>query len=261
MSDRVQCKWNTSCSEELSEKVRPGCWTHHSLGRRLMLWSTLENTTPFEQHQESHSKCLTASNIVKVCIVCTQWLSLHPAVDHLLQTWHTLTPYFMSFWETFPVALKRIFEDEVINWSCWDLHILSPKCRLCFGPGCKIKAGEIKTLHHRCSWENLTIQNVDVSAKTQHFLWMQDQAQLMEKLVSTRRSKQPEDLMKVYDSINADTDTRFGFSPVHSETETDQPLGPTSPSLTWSEWCLTSKGQGSSVWINAMKSSTIARRK
>ena len=45
--------------------------------------------------------------------VCTRWLSLHPAVTRLLETWPALTSYFRSLGENCPMVLRRMFEDEV----------------------------------------------------------------------------------------------------------------------------------------------------
>lgn len=47
-----------------------------------------------------------------LCHVCMRWLSLHPAVSRLLESWPALTSYFRSLGETCPVALKRISLDE-----------------------------------------------------------------------------------------------------------------------------------------------------
>lgn len=143
--------------------------------------------------------------------VCTRWLSLHPAVDRLLQSWPALTSYFRSLGETCPLALRRTFEDEEKTAAAeiylWFFHNV----------GCVFD-----TLVRKLEETNLCITDVYeevgkfkvkmLQRKEDSFFGYQTK-QLMDKQVSAaQRSKQKNDFLKFYDSVIAYIDKWFDFS-------------------------------------------------
>ncbi|KAM3620103.1 uncharacterized protein V6R79_018367 [Siganus canaliculatus] len=142
--------------------------------------------------------------------VCTRWLSLHPAVDRLHQSWPALTSYFRSLGETCPVALRRTFEGEE--------KTAAVEIYLCFfhNVGCVFdllvkKLEETKLCITDVYREVQMFKMKMLQRKQDSFLGYQTK-QLMDKQVPAQKSQQQEDFLKFYDSVIAYIDKWFDFS-------------------------------------------------
>ncbi|XP_078257165.1 uncharacterized protein LOC144594484 [Rhinoraja longicauda] len=142
--------------------------------------------------------------------VCIRWLSLHPAVERLLQSWPALTLYFRSL-ETCPVALKRIFEDEEKTGAT--------EIYLCFfhNVGCVfdqlVKKLEETKLCITDVYEEVRKFKMKMLQRKQDNFFGYQTKQLMDKQVPAQKTKQQQDFVKFYDFVITYIDKWFDFSP------------------------------------------------
>ncbi|XP_078282406.1 uncharacterized protein LOC144608476 [Rhinoraja longicauda] len=141
---------------------------------------------------------------------CTRWLSLHPAVGRLLQSWPVLTSHFRSL-ETCPVALKRIFEDEE-KTGATEIYL-----SFFYNVGCVfyllVKKLEETKLCITDVYEEVGKFKMKMLQRRQDSFFGYQTKQLMDKQVPAQRSTQQQDFEKFYDSVITDIDKWFDFSP------------------------------------------------
>ncbi|KAK0135426.1 hypothetical protein N1851_028718 [Merluccius polli] len=142
--------------------------------------------------------------------VCTRWLSLHPAVNRLLETWPALTSYFRSLGENCPVALRKTFEEEV-NTDTAEIY-------LCFfhNVGCVfdllVKKLELTDLCITDVYEEVRKFEMKMLQRKEDSFFGFQTKRLMEKQLPAQRSKIQEDFLKFYDSVITYISKWFDFS-------------------------------------------------
>lgn len=143
--------------------------------------------------------------------VCTRWLSLHPAVTRLLETWPALTSYFRSLGEQDPVALRKIFEDEEKTDTA--------KIYLCFFHNVGavfdqlVKKLEETDLCITDVYKELRQFRQKMLQRKEDSFFSYQTKRLMEKVPGGQKSKIKDDFETFYDSAVQYIDKWFDFSP------------------------------------------------
>lgn len=142
--------------------------------------------------------------------VCTRWLSLHPAVSRLLESWPALTSYFRSLGEC-PVALKRIFQDEEKTDTAETYLSFFHNVGCVFDE--LVKKLEVTALCITDVYEEVQMFKMKMLQRKQDCFYGYRTKQLMDKQLPAQQSTLQEDFQRFYDSVIAYIDKWFDFSP------------------------------------------------